>query len=170
MKIRNGFVTNSSSSSFILAFKDEDDYVAFQKECEELYYKEIYKLVNRMKKSNKKDIDTLKNEIKKEVYHWLTYDETREYCRSKMEKGLSFPEQIEEEKRIQETEEFKKHMEEYIATTNFLEKVEKIEEATILVEGTIWDSSGGILEYAIRNGILRNYVFRQWLVDQIDID
>ena len=42
MKIRNGFVTNSSSSSFILSFKDEDDYQDFKEMCEYNYYEELY--------------------------------------------------------------------------------------------------------------------------------
>ena len=42
MKYRKGFVTNSSSSSFILSFKDEDDYENFYKKCKFLDYEELY--------------------------------------------------------------------------------------------------------------------------------
>lgn len=43
MKIRNGFVTNSSSSSFVIAFRDEKDLDRFIAKCSLDEYGEFYK-------------------------------------------------------------------------------------------------------------------------------
>ena len=53
MKVRTDFVTNSSSSSFVLVFKDEYEYKEFDDECYDSGYEEFFTLANRNKTSKK---------------------------------------------------------------------------------------------------------------------
>lgn len=99
MKIRNSFVTNSSSSSFILGFKDEDsieDTLANDKTYD--YLDRIYKDCSNEKKMNLEEMIKLyKEEMEGRVYYDLIY-------KYEKENGyLSW----EELKQLTETKEFK---------------------------------------------------------------
>lgn len=43
---------------------------------------------------------------------------------------------------------------EFLKKTNFEEKKKKIEDSILTINGEIWDNSGGLLEWAIRNGFI----------------
>lgn len=168
MKIRNGFVTNSSSSSFILAFKDESDFKEFKRKCEEYNYEEIFKFIKR----NKVDFNNMsisKEELIEKLKMWLTIDEENDFLYEKTKNIVDFRKQKLVQEEIRKTAEFQ----ELIATTlekkKFEEKAQKIRDAKYVADTMIWDSEGGLLEFAIRQGILRQFPINQWLMGQIDI-
>lgn len=99
MKIRNSFVTNSSSSSFILGFKDEDsieDTLACDRTYD--YFDRIYEDCSNAKKMNLEEmIEAYKEETESGIY----YELIRKYEKENGELPW------EELKKITETKEFK---------------------------------------------------------------
>ena len=100
-KVRNGFVTNSSSSSFILGFKDEDNIaktLADDNTCD--YFEIIY---HDCLEAEKMDIETMLNNCRESIYWDAFYD--LEYS---LENRMNWDEIFE----FTKTNEFKKFVEE----------------------------------------------------------
>lgn len=152
MKIRNGFVTNSSSSSFILAFKNEEkvtpwgtSWESFRECCNEYDYGDFLKLVSNLKRYKE---NTNKDEAL-ETLSW--YYECMK--RDELTIGLSWDEYREYE----QSEDYKEEIRKYLETNEeYLDKKKQIEEADLVISGMIWDSNGGLLEWAIRNGFIED--------------
>ena len=103
MKIRNGFVTNSSSSSFILGFKDKEEIETLVEHTDP-HYLELY---NDILDAKSMDIDSVVEEFKDDVY-WDENWKLRE--RLQEEKGLSYEEVF----ALRKTPEFKTALDEAI--------------------------------------------------------
>lgn len=100
-KVRNGFVTNSSSSSFILGFKDEDSIaktLADDNTCG--YFETIY---HDCLESEKMDIETMLDNCRESIYWEVFYN--LEY---KLEERMNWNEIF----KFTKTDEFKKLVEE----------------------------------------------------------
>ena len=73
------------------------------------------------------------------------------------------------ENELKETQEFKDLVQNYLDNNEEnQEKIKRVNDSEIIVTCEIWDSNGGLLEWAIRNDFVR-HEFRKWLVYQIDI-
>ena len=100
-KVRNGFVTNSSSSSFILGFKDEDNIaktLADDNTCD--YFEIIY---HDCLEAEKMDIETMLNNCREDIYWDAFYD-----LKYSLENRMNWDEIFE----FTKTNEFKKFVEE----------------------------------------------------------
>lgn len=219
MKFRKSFVTNSSSSSFILSFKNENDYNEFKEYCNEYGYEEFFNLIESIKNTNlnglideedgtiiieKRNFLDIKKECLEKMEQFFTFEDVHQYLEEKTKHITDFKNKIKEEKKIKETDEFKefykslfvkkdfkeelnKYLEEkcgsdiskqlefiksneyksyrddLLKNNRYFNGIEKLKQDSIIVDGMIWDTNGGLLEWAIRNGLLESE-FNKWTI------
>ena len=168
MKIRTDFVTNSSSSSFILGFKDSADLNKMLVKCKDIGRKDIYDLVLKLMKRQEEYTKGVLKGITDSFYIREYMDDIilvlhPEYL------DLDIVERIRLENICKETSEFKDMLSEKLKSDkSYVRFTEKLGESSITIYGVIWDTDDTEPENSIRAGLLREE-FNDWLVMQYDV-
>lgn len=161
MRIRTSHVTNSSSSSFILAFEDQKDLDDFNVFCGWCDYEEFRDLVKSLMK-DKENLD------KERALEFLKLAYSREYKFEVLDEkfGTDFSiERWRQREEYEKSEEMNLLIEEHLKhNEQYQEKKKQIEDAEIVVQGMIWDTSGGLLEWSIRNGFIEDNFYSNCVI------
>ncbi len=146
-------------------FDNDRDYVDFCESCEWLDYERLSDMINNsILKTSQSEQRNNARELLKRYFERNKYIDIILAERFKDYHEDKSAEQYAKILDFEKSKEYADKLKQLLDNDkDYQEKLKRINEAKIVVETMIWDTSGGILEWAIRNGFLESN-FYQYLI------